>query len=606
MLAAPLAEIETTIVGDDALAANVLLDDVRINGVALLAMIEQAVTACTIERTIEGASTLSIEVYDPQRTLLNAGLLDARSVAVIGDLRFSFVQFSGGGNESLTLTFEDEQINKLRRYNKPLKATRGQVTRAQFLQRLAKEASVSLFAPEAFRVQPVGSSQPASAKGAGFSDAEKFKVRGKIATKDQRKIVSTVLALGNQRKLPRAVMIAAVAAMIKDTSVKNKASGTLLGVFAQRKALGSATLRRDVKHAAGVFYDAALPVYRANPGQSIGALANAGQRNAGDSSAKGYAKYAAEAKAAVKMYFGGDGPGKPGKRSKTIAKPYSFTRGQPGGEVGEDSWACMQRLADEVGWRVFAQLDRVWFASEPYLFEAKPVASIDPNDDSFIAFNDYDFDAGKKVAEASFDIFVGRWSLSPGSTIVLTDSGPLNGRWLVTQTSRDLFSPYASVTVKRPRPTLPEPPPETETITVTKSGSKPDGLDARIDKAYKKAQQIHAKKYPYVWGGGHGKSFAPTGGGYDCSGSVSAVLGAAGLLSSPRVSGALESWGVAGEGKLMTVWTNDEHVFIEFNLPGKGRQHFGTGNWGKGWGGAGFNPRLHPHAGFTARHWKGL
>jgi hypothetical protein len=34
-------------------------------------------------------------------------------------------------------------------------------------------------------------------------------------------------------------------------------------------------------------------------------------------------------------------------------------------------------------------------------------------------------------------------------------------------------------------------------------------------------------------------------------------------------------------------------------------EHFGTGHWGKSWGGAGFNPTLHPTSGFVARHWPG-
>ena len=45
---------------------------------------------------------------------------------------------------------------------------------------------------------------------------------------------------------------------------------------------------------------------------------------------------------------------------------------------------------------------------------------------------------------------------------------------------------------------------------------------------------------PYIWGGGHGSWISP---GYDCSGSVSYVLHAAGLLSVPEDSSGLESYG---------------------------------------------------------------
>jgi cell wall-associated NlpC family hydrolase len=64
---------------------------------------------------------------------------------------------------------------------------------------------------------------------------------------------------------------------------------------------------------------------------------------------------------------------------------------------------------------------------------------------------------------------------------------------------------------------------------------------------------------PYLWGGGHGK-WQDTG--YDCSGSVSFALAAAGLLNSPLASGPLMSWGEAGKGKWVTIYANAGHVFL--------------------------------------------
>ncbi len=64
---------------------------------------------------------------------------------------------------------------------------------------------------------------------------------------------------------------------------------------------------------------------------------------------------------------------------------------------------------------------------------------------------------------------------------------------------------------------------------------------------------------PYIWGGGHA-SF--TSAGYDCSGSVSYVLHAAGLLSSPEDSTGLESYGAAGPGTDVTIYANASHTFI--------------------------------------------
>jgi hypothetical protein len=63
---------------------------------------------------------------------------------------------------------------------------------------------------------------------------------------------------------------------------------------------------------------------------------------------------------------------------------------------------------------------------------------------------------------------------------------------------------------------------------------------------------------PYVWGGGH-QTFIDTG--YDCSGSLSFVLAAAGLLNSTETSGQLEHWGAPGPGKWITIFANAGHTF---------------------------------------------
>jgi cell wall-associated NlpC family hydrolase len=72
----------------------------------------------------------------------------------------------------------------------------------------------------------------------------------------------------------------------------------------------------------------------------------------------------------------------------------------------------------------------------------------------------------------------------------------------------------------------------------------------------------HIARLPYVYGGGHG-SF--TAAGYDCSGSVSYVLHAAGLLDTPLDSGGFESWGLPGPGKKVTVYANGGHAWMTIN-----------------------------------------
>jgi peptidoglycan hydrolase CwlO-like protein len=65
---------------------------------------------------------------------------------------------------------------------------------------------------------------------------------------------------------------------------------------------------------------------------------------------------------------------------------------------------------------------------------------------------------------------------------------------------------------------------------------------------------------PYIYGGGHASFHAD---GYDCSGSVSYALAAAGLVSSPMVSGDFENWGSPGPGKWITIYSNAGHVWMD-------------------------------------------
>jgi len=63
---------------------------------------------------------------------------------------------------------------------------------------------------------------------------------------------------------------------------------------------------------------------------------------------------------------------------------------------------------------------------------------------------------------------------------------------------------------------------------------------------------------PYIYGGGH-RSFRSRG--YDCSGTVSFALHAAGLLDSPLDSSSFMRWGDRGRGQWITVYTNPGHAW---------------------------------------------
>ena len=85
----------------------------------------------------------------------------------------------------------------------------------------------------------------------------------------------------------------------------------------------------------------------------------------------------------------------------------------------------------------------------------------------------------------------------------------------------------------------------------------PPGAPPAVQVAIAAANAISDK--PYRYGGGHG-DFVDTA--YDCSGAVSFVLHAAGLLAAPLDSTGLMAFGEPGEGGWMTVYAHGEHAYI--------------------------------------------
>jgi cell wall-associated NlpC family hydrolase len=120
--------------------------------------------------------------------------------------------------------------------------------------------------------------------------------------------------------------------------------------------------------------------------------------------------------------------------------------------------------------------------------------------------------------------------------------------------------------------------------------SAPDEVRAIIEAG----NEIATK--PYKYGGGHAR-WNDTG--YDCSGSVSYVLHAAGLLNRALSSGDFESWGEPGRGTWVTVRANAGHAYLivaglRFDTSARKR----TGNrWSE---------QMRSARGFRGRHPEGL
>jgi hypothetical protein len=127
----------------------------------------------------------------------------------------------------------------------------------------------------------------------------------------------------------------------------------------------------------------------------------------------------------------------------------------------------------------------------------------------------------------------------------------------------------------------------------------PPAAPARVADMINAANQVARK--PYVYGGGHGRTAGETfiDTAYDCSGSVSFALAAAGFVDSPMDSSALARFGKPGPGRWVTIYANAGHAFM--TVAGL---RFDTS--GRDVGGSRWQAQSRRVGGFTVRHPPGL
>jgi hypothetical protein len=127
----------------------------------------------------------------------------------------------------------------------------------------------------------------------------------------------------------------------------------------------------------------------------------------------------------------------------------------------------------------------------------------------------------------------------------------------------------------------------------------PPAAPAKVADVIAAANQVARK--PYVYGGGHGRlageTFIDTA--YDCSGSVSFALAAAGLIDRPMDSTALARFGRPGPGRWVTIYANAGHAWM--TVAGLRFDTSGRAADGSRW-----QPRPRGTGGFIVRHPPGL
>lgn len=478
------------------------------------------ITDAVVEYAMTGAGILTIDLDDNERRILRSGIL-RHAIRVSLDDDHYRLRATDKRDNGLTLTFEDEVVTFLRRHNKPRVAYRDTVSRVQFAQSLVREVRarpirfVTAVAKSLRSVvghdEPARRSRPSSAP-AGFDAGVKLKIAGAPADGEQLRNAARALRRADKLNAGDKATLAMLLAIITENACRNTQGkgadavswGMYQAIPGTSAKIANVEQARDIERCTGIFLSGpgftskggAIALARKHPGWTAGQIAAEIEGPLARYRGR-YDEHDAEGRAMLAAWRGGDRSSSDGDDAPGT-KRYAFRRGELHGKR-EDSWTCLNRLADEVRWRCFAYRGAVWFISDADLLREPAVATL-TEDSEGVRGIDFQIDGGKVKGNVTLTVDVGRYQLRPGMVIALRECGPADGRWLVENVRRSLFTTDATVTLRRSQKPLPEPPAEKTGATAGhtsgsgsggSSGGTPSKVgDVNLTSAWRGSQSI--------------------------------------------------------------------------------------------------------------------
>lgn len=489
------------------LSSAIDLEQFVLDGDRIDVRLVEAITEANAERTMEGASTVTLTVHDPDYWLIRESDLLGnerlkRGVRLeVDDLPFVLSEVDKI-DQGVTLTFYDEAVAKLKARTGARKASRSQVTRAEFAGMLAHEAGVKIVSPDQHTPQQVADFAPddvktlrkarksqrrqESRRGLTIPSGSGLTVERNAITTGQLRIAERILAAGIDKRVKFKVLLSGIVAAMNESRLSNPHHGDAAGpdsrgAFQQRASWGPESVRLDPYKSAGLYYDKAIERDRKFPDVSVAQLVALTQFPGASSVTAApiplvtswEKRWVAEATKIVNA-FGltakGYDPGYAGSPDTAYVERYEFARGKH-----ENSWAAMTRLAEEVGWRCFAVGGRVWFVSDFTLIRADPSLVMRDRENGVDELL-WTWTAGRRIDEVTATVRAVDWPALPGAVVVVEGEGPANGLWLVRSLERDLLDPAGTLNVTLGQPQAPKL--EPASTVHSSSGSDPTGGSA--------------------------------------------------------------------------------------------------------------------------------
>ncbi|HTU14195.1 MAG TPA: hypothetical protein VMF31_03270 [Solirubrobacterales bacterium] len=391
------------------------------------------------------------------------------------------------------MTFEDAAIARLRRKKGPRQAFRDQVTRAEFVTTLARDAEIPCISPWRGVERPIKKNKAVGVRvldegrGSGIDRTARLTVKGVRANSTQIDMASRALQSTYDQfpDAPRRAVLALLCALTHESVMGTQ--GMTTATISDNDSVGPLQARLayvSEKDAVDIDYNVRRFMVDAWTGNVDGAIKQAEAGNSigeicmsvqGNDTGDVYTQWKDEAEKWLEA-FGGGGL----SYEITTEVRYAFQV-----KKDESYWDAIKRLAKEVGWRAFVSNGKLYFMTDSQLLRSRPRLRI-KSDHAKRGTKNYtpgidsvSFDLASNKKTNSVQI-AGRhantWQAPPGTVVILENFGHANGRWLVSDIETDLTNEDFVAKLKRPAKPLPEPAPETRTRTVRgRSNDREDG-----------------------------------------------------------------------------------------------------------------------------------
>lgn len=428
------------------------------------------------------------------------------------------------------LVFYDEASEDFKRYQGPLKISRGRATRAQFVRGLCTEAGVKALIVDQNVRQPIADLAPADLK-ALHQTNQSPGVKKQLATRQaknaglkalrdaklgleniQLHAIADSLTVADDLQVNNKVRLALVVAGLGESGFDPRktdyATHTHKGVF-QSNQIPQYDTQTQARHflqgGRSFLAGGAIGLEKAAPKMTVGQIAAAVEVSNG--SGGYYDGFKARALKILNAWSPGTDASSSAFDQRTGAvdraeiEEYDFTIAD-----GENFWDGTERLANQVLWRRYAIFNYLVYGSDFRLAQADPYqVSLD---------DDWIDDPGPWTATSNQRIdqlpITGRLNavIPPGTAIAIKDDDPNYGTWLVRNFKRDLMDPASNIAVTLGRPIAPLPEPASTVKVISGRDPSSAGVDTSAIGLRKAIIQAAEKTltsktgYRHYWQGG--------------------------------------------------------------------------------------------------------